>query len=165
MSEAQQIQHGMDVAPGTAMPEDFELGDGVRRDSRCVEEWPECESGEYDPRCCRFPKSCSATSVPNRVYRTGILEPAMTTANPEGVPSWWGPNVRAFGPEEGVKGQPEAPLEPSMRVRSPDYGDGTVVAILATGVQIMWDEPWLEGVTGPQLLVHEFGFAAGLERL
>lgn len=27
----------------------------------CVEEWPECSSGEYNPLCCRFPKSCSCT--------------------------------------------------------------------------------------------------------
>ena len=26
----------------------------------CVERWPGCASGEHDPRCCRFPKSCSA---------------------------------------------------------------------------------------------------------
>lgn len=26
----------------------------------CVERWPGCSSGDYDPRCCRFPKSCSA---------------------------------------------------------------------------------------------------------
>lgn len=30
-----------------------------RRLRECVERWPECESGAYDPRCCRFPKSCS----------------------------------------------------------------------------------------------------------
>lgn len=30
-----------------------------RRIRTCVEQWPECESGMYDPRCCRFPKSCS----------------------------------------------------------------------------------------------------------
>lgn len=30
-----------------------------RRLKGCVEQWPECESGLYDPRCCRFPKSCS----------------------------------------------------------------------------------------------------------
>lgn len=30
------------------------------RDPSCVEGWPECVDGEYDPRCCRFPKSCSA---------------------------------------------------------------------------------------------------------
>jgi hypothetical protein len=27
----------------------------------CVAAWPECYSGGYDPRCCRFPKSCSCT--------------------------------------------------------------------------------------------------------
>ena len=26
----------------------------------CVERWPECATGDYDPACCRFPKSCSA---------------------------------------------------------------------------------------------------------
>lgn len=32
------------------------------RHAACVAEWPECSSGDYDPRCCRFPKSCSAGS-------------------------------------------------------------------------------------------------------
>jgi hypothetical protein len=27
----------------------------------CVARWPECAEGEYNPKCCRFPKSCSAT--------------------------------------------------------------------------------------------------------
>lgn len=31
----------------------------TRRLKACVELWPGCESGMYDPRCCRFPKSCS----------------------------------------------------------------------------------------------------------
>lgn len=38
----------------------------VIRDTRsevCKDLWPECRSGEYDPRCCRFPKSCSAGHV------------------------------------------------------------------------------------------------------
>jgi hypothetical protein len=26
----------------------------------CVERWPDCSTGGYDPACCRFPKSCSA---------------------------------------------------------------------------------------------------------
>jgi hypothetical protein len=26
----------------------------------CVENWPEAQTGEYNPACCRFPKSCSA---------------------------------------------------------------------------------------------------------
>ena len=29
------------------------------RDPECVARWPECFDGGYDPRCCRFPKSCS----------------------------------------------------------------------------------------------------------
>lgn len=32
-----------------------------RRLRSCVERWPECEEGEYNPYCCRFPKSCSCT--------------------------------------------------------------------------------------------------------
>lgn len=28
--------------------------------AECVRRWPGCEGGDYDPRCCRFPKSCSA---------------------------------------------------------------------------------------------------------
>ncbi|GEL47422.1 hypothetical protein CHO01_25380 [Cellulomonas hominis] len=32
-----------------------------RRLRACVERWPEAETGEYNPSCCRFPKSCSAT--------------------------------------------------------------------------------------------------------
>ena len=34
-------------------------GDSDNRDHECVQQWPECEDGAYDPRCCRFPKSCS----------------------------------------------------------------------------------------------------------
>lgn len=30
------------------------------RNPECIERWPECRSGEYNPECCRFPKSCSA---------------------------------------------------------------------------------------------------------
>lgn len=26
---------------------------------QCYTRWPECSNGDYDPRCCRFPKSCS----------------------------------------------------------------------------------------------------------
>jgi hypothetical protein len=32
------------------------------RSSDCIKQWPECEPGAYDPRCCRFPKSCSCES-------------------------------------------------------------------------------------------------------
>lgn len=30
-----------------------------RRHAECVENWPDCYTMGYDPRCCRFPKSCS----------------------------------------------------------------------------------------------------------
>lgn len=30
-----------------------------RRSPECVEAWPDCAPGEYNPACCRFPKSCS----------------------------------------------------------------------------------------------------------
>lgn len=39
----------------------------------CVETWPECYEGGYDPRCCRFPKSCSADVYPDDVDPT-LLE-------------------------------------------------------------------------------------------
>lgn len=32
------------------------------RNAECVKAWPECEPMAFDPRCCRFPKSCSCTS-------------------------------------------------------------------------------------------------------
>lgn len=35
-----------------------------RRDPECVKLWPDCRSGGYDPRCCRFPKSCSCELIP-----------------------------------------------------------------------------------------------------
>lgn len=41
----------------------------------CVEAWPECETGGYDPRCCRFPKSCSCTAYdPTRVSADSLEE-------------------------------------------------------------------------------------------
>jgi len=35
------------------------------RAPECVSRWPECEVGEYDPRCCRWPKSCSCWTGEN----------------------------------------------------------------------------------------------------
>lgn len=40
-----------------------------RRSPECVARWPECESGAYDPRCCRFPKSCSCERAPDAATR------------------------------------------------------------------------------------------------
>lgn len=41
----------------------------------CVEQWPECEEGKYDPRCCRFPKSCSCTIYDPKKVNPEDLEP------------------------------------------------------------------------------------------
>lgn len=46
----------------------------VRRLRACVENWPECAEGEYNPRCCRWPKSCSAT-VYDGLVADADLEP------------------------------------------------------------------------------------------
>lgn len=41
----------------------------------CVEAWSECSTGEYNPACCRFPKSCSATVYdPERVTDADLEE-------------------------------------------------------------------------------------------
>lgn len=37
-----------------------------QKHAACLERWPECESGEYNPACCRFPKSCSCEIIPER---------------------------------------------------------------------------------------------------
>ena len=44
-----------DMVPGQLAKQDLRSPD-------CIKQWPECESGAYDPRCCRFPKSCSCES-------------------------------------------------------------------------------------------------------
>lgn len=33
----------------------------------CIEEWPECVDGEYNPSCCRFPKTCSCTGYSDNI--------------------------------------------------------------------------------------------------
>lgn len=32
---------------------------GDYREPECVRAWPECHNGDYNPSCCRWPKSCS----------------------------------------------------------------------------------------------------------
>jgi len=39
-----------------------------QRDVACVSRWPECYSGGFDPRCCRFPKSCSVKETVTRTW-------------------------------------------------------------------------------------------------
>ena len=45
-----------------------------RRLRACVEAWPECQTSEYNPSCCRFPKSCSATVYDEDRVRDPDLE-------------------------------------------------------------------------------------------
>lgn len=45
----------------------------------CVERWPDCSTGGYNPACCRFPKSCSAD-----IYDEGRIDPADLELAPKG---------------------------------------------------------------------------------
>lgn len=36
------------------------------RNPECLDVWPDCVEWEYDPRCCRFPKSCSCDLRPRQ---------------------------------------------------------------------------------------------------
>ena len=68
----------------------------------CLEAWPECESGKYDPRCCRFPKSCSPDEYDNP-------NPFTPDINNPNIGDMWDEegNVAIFGtpknPNSGVK--------------------------------------------------------------
>lgn len=42
------------VAPGDEQPYVVDS-----RDPQCIERWPECRDGDFNPACCRWPKSCS----------------------------------------------------------------------------------------------------------
>lgn len=37
----------------------MKMEEELRRLKQCVKNWPECKDGDYNPSCCRFPKSCS----------------------------------------------------------------------------------------------------------
>ncbi len=50
------LMDGLRAASAEARP-----GGLVERDPECVASWPDCYEGGYDPRCCRFPKSCSCS--------------------------------------------------------------------------------------------------------
>lgn len=40
----------------------------------CIEAWPDCWPDEYNPSCCRFPKSCSCTSYDDERVAPDALE-------------------------------------------------------------------------------------------
>lgn len=52
-----------------------------RRLLACVRAWPDCYEGGYDPRCCRFPKSCSATVYDPTWVTDAELEPVPKGGN------------------------------------------------------------------------------------
>lgn len=47
----------------------------TRRLKSCVEAWPGAYEGGYNPSCCRFPKSCSATVYDPEHVTDDDLEP------------------------------------------------------------------------------------------
>lgn len=55
--------------------------------------------------------------------------------------------------------EPAAPIKPGDRIRSTDYGRGTVVGIGVGSreVHVQWDEPWLKGVA-LRVLIHDLTF-------
>lgn len=63
----------------------------TRRLRTCVENWPEAETGGYDPRCCRFPKSCSATVYDEGAVTDGDLEPVEISQHCNGCGNWMPP--------------------------------------------------------------------------
>lgn len=79
--------------------------------------------------------------------------------NPDGMSER--PYIPGF-PESHITPQPNRVIERDMRVRHWEYGDGTVVAVVATGVMIRWDKPFVDST---DTLVYDVGFVAGLERL
>lgn len=58
-----------------------------RRLRTCVEAWPECYSSGYDPRCCRFPKSCSCEAYDSERVPAPDLEDRDGDAGPAGSTS------------------------------------------------------------------------------
>lgn len=67
-------------------------------------------------------------------------------------------------PEAGRRVPREDLIERDMRIRSRDYGEGTVVALLPTGVQVYWDNP-LVGTTDTHLLIHDRRWILDQERV
>jgi hypothetical protein len=55
-------------------------GGPPRRLKACVEAWPGCSEGEYNPACCRFPKSCSCDIYSLEHIKESSLEPVQDVA-------------------------------------------------------------------------------------
>lgn len=79
-----------------------------RRLRECAENWPEAETGEYNPACCRFPKSCSASVYSEERVTDGELEPQIATQEPAGATQGGSGDAGTWG---GLDGAPDAVLE------------------------------------------------------
>ena len=56
------------------------------RDPECVAKWPDCYEDGYDPRCCRFPKSCRCSvyqPLPSPVIALDREDPTPDPTTPE----------------------------------------------------------------------------------
>jgi hypothetical protein len=118
----------------------------TRRLLGCVENWPDCYTGGYDPKCCRFPKSCSATVYDLDLFPATELEPwpGDTVAEQPADPNAFTVDdiARTFGvPRHLIDGSPRPPRPPRLRFPNPFADDPdsdrpmgslwTVVACLA----------------------------------
>lgn len=75
-----------------------------RRLLSCIEQWPECHEGEYNPACCRFPKSCSCLADDEDVA-DHLLEPVRAEPDREsGVMVEPCEGFDGAGPLGGVEG-------------------------------------------------------------
>lgn len=87
--------------------------------SACLKAWPDCESGEYHPSCCRFPKSCSAPDESVVPERWAMLEAPCPTCRGTGWQRNHGPGLVGSGVNVRQRSQYER-AEPDC----PDCSDG-----------------------------------------
>lgn len=100
---AQVAQAAADSPPAVVLPTGWELEWLEPRRLRArVEAWPECYTGGYDPRCCRFPKSCSATVYNEEHVTEEQLEPKPSGSQGSAEPLPHEPTPPAEPPGEYV---------------------------------------------------------------
>jgi hypothetical protein len=111
-----------------------------RRLRLCVEAWPECWTFGYDPRCCRFPKSCSCTAYDPALVTEADLEP--------------GPEIVVAGvePDEfGWRRVGSALVGPPMATWGLDESDTPIVTAALRLLAVMDEHP--PAVMDPALTV------------
>lgn len=128
-------------------PRDFEESE-VSSSPTCQERWPECQAGEYDPRCCRFPKSCSARPADEPIATSVFTDdkrPLLTEKQCD-IPHTHPPHLTSATeicngrrPGEGYAG-PTSPI--TYGVPLPDLPGGVKPAVTAT-VMDGQGRPWI----------------------